>query len=101
MIEDKRMHDVRELLKQSGCSPKFIDEAMRFSKLYNGDIDTFIDKVEDMVKREEENDDLYDDIDEEDDPIYRSDYNYDGNEDNIYFEDEDGEEAFEDDEEEE
>ena len=95
------MHDVRELLKQSGCSPKFIDEAMRFSKLYNGDIDTFIDKVEDMVKREEENDDLYDDIDEEDDPIYRSDYNYDGNEDNIYFEDEDGEEAFEDDEEEE
>lgn len=37
----------------------------------------------------------------EDDPIYQSDYNYDGNEDNIYFEDEDGEEAFEDDEDEE
>jgi len=99
------MDDVRELLKQSGCSPEFIDEAMRFAKLYNGDIDAFMDKVEDILMSEEENDDLYDDDDdiddEEDDPIYRSDYNYDGNEDNIYFEDEDGEEAFEDDDDEE
>ena len=39
--------------------------------------------------------------DEEDDPIYRSDYNYDGNEEDIYFEDEDGEEPFEEDEDEE
>ncbi len=99
------MNDVRELLNESGCSKEFIDEAMRFAKLYNGDIEAFIDKVEDILMNEEENDTVYDDedddLDEEDDPIYRSDYNYDGNEDNIYFEDEDGEEAFDEDEDEE
>jgi len=99
------MNDVRELLIESGCSKEFIDEAMRFAKLYNGDIEAFIDKVEDILMNEEENDTVYDDedddLDEEDDPIYRSDYNYDGNEDNIYFEDEDGEEAFDEDEDEE
>jgi len=99
------MDNVRELLKESGCSTEFINDAMRFAKLYNGDIDAFIDKVEDILMSEEESDDVIDDEDdiddEEDDPIYRSDYNYDGNEDNIYFEDEDGEEEFEDDEEDE
>ena len=38
--------------------------------------------------------------DEEEDPIYRSEYDYEGNEEDIYFEDEDGEEPFEEDEEE-
>ena len=99
------MSDLRELLTQSGCSKEFIDDAMRFAKLYNGDIDAFIDKVEDIMMNEEENETSYEDEDdfddEENDPIYQSDYNYDGNEDDIYFEDEDGEEPLEDDEEDE
>ena len=97
------MRDLKELLLESGCSSEFIIDAMRFEHLFTGDIDAFLDKVEDILMNEEEyEEDLEDDDDldeDEDDPIYRSDYNYDGNEDNIYFEDEDGEEALEDDEE--
>ena len=99
------MRDLKELLLESGCSSEFILDAMRYEHLFTGDIDAFLDKVEDILMNE---DDYEDDLDEdeefdeeEDDPIYQSDYNYDGNEDNIYFEDEDGEEAFEDDEDEE
>jgi len=52
---------------------------------------TFLDKVEDILMNEEDyeeglNEDEDDFDEEEDDPIYQSDYNYDGNEDNIYFE---------------
>jgi len=100
-------YNVRQLLEENGCSPQFIEDAMRYEKLYKGDIDSFIDHVEDILMSEEEEDDLIDDEeddilnDEEDDPIYKSDYNYDGNDDNIYFEDEDGEEAYEEDEEDE
>jgi len=100
------MRDLKELLLESGCSSEFILDAMRFEHLFTGDIDAFLDKVEDILMNEEENEENIDEDDEdfdeeEDDPIYQSDYNYDGNEDNIYFEDEDGEEAFEDDEDEE
>jgi hypothetical protein len=100
------MRDLKELLLESGCSSEFILEAMRFEHLYTGDIDAFLDKVEDILMNEEDyeeglEEDEEDFDEEEDDPIYHSDYNYDGNEDNIYFEDEDGEEAFEDDEDEE
>ncbi|AOO65112.1 hypothetical protein [Sulfurospirillum halorespirans] len=100
------MRDLKELLLESGCSSEFILEAMRFEHLYTGDIDAFLDKVEDILMNEEDyeeglEEDEEDFDEEEDDPIYQSDYNYDGNEDNIYFEDEDGEEAFEDDEDEE
>ena len=76
---------------------------MRYEKLYNGDIDDFIDTVEDILMNDEEFEESLedeDDFDEDEvDPIYQSDYNYDGNEDNIYFEDEDGEEPLEEDEE--
>jgi len=100
------MRDLKELLLESGCSSEFILDAMRFEHLFTGDIDAFLDKVEDILMNEEEyeeglDEDEEDFDEEEDDPIYQSDYNYDGNEDNIYFEDEDGEEAFEDDEDEE
>lgn len=100
------MRDLKELLLESGCSSEFILDAMRFEHLFTGDIDAFLDKVEDILMNEEEYEEGLDEDDEdfdeeEDDPIYQSDYNYDGNEDNIYFEDEDGEEAFEDDEDEE
>lgn len=99
-------YNVKQLLEENGCSPQFIADAMRFEKLFKGDIDSFIDHVEDILMSEEEEDDLVDDEDdilddEEEDPIYKSDCNYDGNEDNIYFEDEDGEEACEEDEEDE
>ena len=97
------MSDLKEKLIESGCSSEFILDALRYEKLYNGDIDDFIDTVEDILMSDDEYDESLedeDDLDEdEDDPIYRSDYNYDGNEDNIYFEDEDGEEALEDDDE--
>ena len=97
------MSDLKEKLMESGCSSEFIIDALRYEKLYNGDIDDFIDTVENILMNDDEYEESLedeDDVDEdEDDPIYQSDYNYDGNEDNIYFEDEDGEEALEDDEE--
>jgi len=97
------MSDLKEKLMESGCSSEFIIDALRYEKLYNGDIDDFIDTVENILMNDDEYEESLedeDDVDEdEDDPIYQSDYNYDGNEDNIYFEDEDGEEAMEDDEE--
>ncbi len=37
-------------------------------------------------------------FEDESDPIYESDYNYDGNDEDIYFEEEDDEEFYEDDE---
>lgn len=99
------MRDLKELLLESGCSPEFIIDAMRYEHLFTGDVDAFLDKVEDILMNEEEYEDELDEDEEfdeeEDDPIYRSDYNYNGNEEDIYFEDEDGEEAFEDDEDEE
>lgn len=98
------MSDLKERLIESGCSSEFIVDALRYEHLYKGDVDDFIDTVEDILMNDEEYDETLDeddDIDDEDDdPIYQSDYNYDGNEDDIYFEDEDGEEPFEDDEEE-
>ncbi len=96
------MRDLRELLNECGCSTEFIQDAMRYEALFTGDLDAFIDRVEDIMMNEEEyEEDIEEDDDlEEDDPIFKSDYNYDGNDDDIYFEDEDGEEAFEDDEEE-
>lgn len=94
------MRDLRELLDESGCSTEFIQDAMRYESLFTGNVDAFIDRVEDILMNEdtyeediEEDDDDLDDAD----PIFQSDYNYDGNDDDIYFEDEDGEEAFEDD----
>ena len=99
------MNDLKERLIESGCSSEFIIDALRYEKLYKGDIDDFIDTVEELLMNDEEFEESLedeDDLDEnEDDPIYRSDYNYDGNEDNIYFEDEDGEEPLEEDEEDE
>ena len=85
------MSDLKEKLIESGCSSEFILDALRYEKLYNGDIDAFIDTVEDILMSDEENDDLYDDdddIDDEEENVHLSDYNYDGN---IYFEDEDEE----------
>lgn len=96
------MRDLQELLNESGCSTEFIQDAMRYEKYFNGDIDAFIDRVEGILMNEEDFDEDYEDEDfdeEEDDPIYQSDYNYDGNDDNIYFEEE--EDEFEDDEDEE
>ncbi len=97
------MSDLKEKLIESGCSSEFILDALRYEKLYNGDIDDFIDTVEDILMNDEEFEESLedeDDFDEDEvDPIYQSDYNYDGNEDNIYFEDEDGEEPLEEDEE--
>ena len=97
------MSDLKEKLIESGCSSEFILDALRYEKLYNGDIDDFIDTVEDILMNDEEFEEGLedeDDFDEDEvDPIYQSDYNYDGNEDNIYFEDEDGEEPLEEDEE--
>ena len=99
------MNDLKERLIESGCSSEFIIDALRYEKLYKGDIDDFIDTVEEILMNDEEFEESLedeDDLDEnEDDPIYRSDYNYDGNEDNIYFEDEDGEEPLDEDEEDE
>lgn len=99
------MRDLKELLLENGCSSEFIVDAMRYEHLFTGDVDAFLDKVEEILMNEDDYEkDLEDEEDfdeDEDDPIYQSDYNYDGNEDNIYFEDEDGEEAFEDDEDEE
>jgi len=98
------MRDLKELLLENGCSSEFIIDAMRYEHLFSGDVDAFLDKVEDILMNEDDyEEDLEDedfDEDEENDPIYQSDYNYDGNEDNIYFE-EDSEEDFEDDEDEE
>lgn len=98
------MRDLKELLLENGCSSEFIVDAMRYEHLFTGDVDAFLDKVEEILMNEDDyEEDLEDEEDfdeDEDDPIYQSDYNYDGNEDNIYFEDEDGEEAFEDDEDE-
>lgn len=98
------MGNLREELKESGCSPEFIEDAMRYEKLYQGDIEDFIDTVEDILMSGEEYDEALEEDeefdDEFDDPIYKSDYNYDGNEENIYFEDGDGEEPLEEDEEE-
>ncbi len=98
------MQNLKELLLENGCSPEFIIDAMRYEHLFKGDVDAFLDTVEDILMNEEDYDeealDDEDDFDEEeDDPIYQSEYNYEGNEDDIYFEDEDGEEALEDDEE--
>ena len=97
------MSDLKEKLIESGCSSEFILDALRYEKLYNGDIDDFIDTVEDILMNDEEFEESLedeDDFDEDEvDPIYQSDYNYDGYEDNIYFEDEDGEEPLEEDEE--
>ena len=98
------MRDLKELLLENGCSSEFIIDALRFEHLFTGDIDAFLDKVEDILMNEDDyEEDLEDDEDldedEENDPIYQSDYNYDGNDDNVYFEEE--EEDFEDDEDEE
>ena len=94
------MRDLRELLDESGCSTEFIQDAMRYEKLFTGNVDVFIDKVEEILLNDAiYGDEFNDDDDEENDPIHQSDYNYDGNEDNIYFEEE--EDEFEDDEEEE
>lgn len=93
------MADLKELLLESGCSSEFILDALRYEKLFTGDVDAFIDRVEEILMNEEDYEENLDDEDdfddEEDDPIYRSDYNYDGNEEDIYFEDEDGEEPYE------
>ncbi len=104
-------YDLEQLLKENGCSPEFIEDAMRYSKLFKGDIDKFMDDVEEILMSEEEfdengiddDDESFDDenLDDDDDPIYHSNYDYEGNDDDIYFEDEDGEEPFEEDEEEE
>lgn len=98
------MNDLKEKLMESGCSSEFIVDALRYEKLYNGDIDDFIDTVENILMNDDEYEESLEDEDEidedEDDPIYQSDYNYDGNEDNIYFEDGDGEEPQEEDDEE-
>ena len=37
------MSDLKEKLIESGCSSEFILDALRYEKLYNGDIDDFID----------------------------------------------------------
>lgn len=99
------MSDLKELLNESGCSPEFIQDAIRYEKLFTGNIDIFIDKVEEILLNDalygdefNTNDDDDFDDDEEVDPIYQSDYNYDGNDANVYFEEE--VEEFEDDEEE-
>ena len=98
------MANLKELLLESGCSSRFILDALRYEKLFNGDIDAFIDKVEEILMNEDDYEDNFDEDedfdDEEEDPIYRSEYDYEGNEEDIYFEDEDGEEPFEEDEEE-
>ncbi len=85
------MSTLRERLEESGCSNEFIIDAMAYEQLFNGDIDAFIEIVEDILisGEEYEPEEVDDDDVEEDDPIYRSDYNYDGNDDNVYFEEED------------
>lgn len=92
------MGDLREKLEEYGCSSEFIADALRFEKLYTGDLDEFMDTVEDILMRDDEYEEE-ETLEEEADPIYISDYNYDGNDENIYFEEED--ETFEDDEEDE
>lgn len=90
------MSDLKDKLQEYGCSEEFIDDAMRYAKLYDGNIDDFLDRVEEILQ----DDDTYeeDEIEEEEnDPIFVSDYNYDGNDEDIYFEEE--EEEFEEDEE--
>lgn len=99
------MTTLRERLEESGCSSEFIAEALNYTQLYDGDIDAFIEIVEDvLISGEDYEPDEPDEIDdedeqEEDDPIFRSDYNYDGNDDNAYFEEE--EDVFEEDDEDE
>ena len=85
------MSTLRERLEDSGCSSEFITEALVFERLFTGDIDAFIEIVEDILisGEEYEPEEVEDDDTEEDDPIYRSDYNYDGNDDDVYFEEED------------
>lgn len=80
------MNDLQAELILNGCSSEFAKDAMRFAKLYDGDIDAFIDRVEDILMGEEE---IYEEApEEESDPIYESDYNYEGNEDEAYYEEE-------------
>lgn len=93
------MSDLREKLKESGCSDEFIEDAMPYERLYEGDVEDFIEVVEDILMNDEAYEDDFEE-DEEDDPISRSEFDYEGNEVNIFFEDEDGEEPFEDDDEE-
>ncbi|MBE0491237.1 MAG: hypothetical protein IBX44_03180 [Sulfurospirillum sp.] len=95
------MDDLSNKLKEYGCSSEFIADAIRFEKLYSGNLEDFIDSVEEILIREDDYERDEDEDEDEDDPIYRSDYNYEGNDENIYFEDADGEEEFEDDEEDE
>lgn len=97
------MSNLRVQLEENGCSEEFIKDALPYEQLFTGDIDAFIEIVEDiLISGEEYDPELLDDEDEDEDeidPIYQSDYNYDGNDANIYFEEE--EESFEDDEDEE
>lgn len=94
------MRDLRELLDESGCSTEFIQDAMRYEKLFKGDVEAFIDQVEEILMNEDDYEDDFEDTDDEADeidPIFQSEYDYDGNDEDTYFEDEDGEEAFEED----
>lgn len=43
------MRDLRELLDESGCSTEFIQDAMRYENFSTGNVDVFIDKVEEIL----------------------------------------------------
>lgn len=91
------MSNLKDKLIESGCSTEFIADALRYERLYEGDIDDFIDRVEDILMLDEEYE-YEENFEDESDPIYESDYNYDGNDEDTYFEEEDDEEFYEDDE---
>ena len=43
------MRDLKELLLENGCSSEFIVDAMRYEHLFTGDVDAFLDKVEEIL----------------------------------------------------
>jgi hypothetical protein len=60
---------LKELLEQEKCSSDFIEDALRYKSYFDGDIETFIDKVEEVlyaIENSDEDEDFNDeDFDEE------------------------------------
>ncbi|MDD3324292.1 MAG: hypothetical protein PHN38_04115 [Sulfurospirillaceae bacterium] len=80
------MKQLREMLEQEGCSPEFIEEAMGLKSLYNGDLEAFIETVE-IILAGDEQEYEEDDVDDNDDPISRSERNYNGEENDYSYDD--------------
>ena len=54
------------LLAAAQCGPEFIEEALRYKRFYDGDIDAFIEKVQSILYALKEEDDAPLNINEDD-----------------------------------